>query len=154
MIDIQLSEHFKLSEFTNSSTASARHIDNTLSESNPQQAEIIANLRNLCENVLEPLRQWYGKPITISSGFRCPTLNSHPEVRGATNSQHMKGEAVDLHLPSIPIGRQWVEWLLDNVRFDHLIWEHDRYGHYWIHISYKRVDQKNRQLYTPNLLKK
>ncbi len=101
---------------------------------------------------LEPLRQWYGKPIVISSGYRCPALNR--AVGGANTSQHMKGEAADLHLPSIAIGRQWVEWLLDNVRFDHLIWEHDSYGRYWIHISYKRDDQKNRQLYTPNLLKK
>lgn len=151
MNDIQLSEHFKLSEFTNSSTASARNIDNTLSESNPQQAEIMSNLRALCQNVLEPLRNWYGKPILISSGYRCPALNR--VVGGATNSQHMKGEAADLHLPSIAIGHLWVEHLLEFAHFDHLIWEHDRYGNYWIHISYKRDDSKNRQLYTPNLLK-
>lgn len=117
MQDIQLTEHFKLSEFTKSSIASARHIDNTLSESNPQQAEIIANLRNLCENVLEPLRQWYGKPIVISSGYHCPALKR--AVGGATTSQHMKGEAADLRIPTIkapnrsliqdmPTARKWI----------------------------------------------
>lgn len=154
MKDLQLTTHFKLSEFTRSGTAIKYGIDNSLNPELPKQAEIIANLHHLCTEVLEPLRQWYGKPITISSGYRCPAVNSNPEVRGATNSQHLKGEAADLHLPSIAIGLQWVEWLLDNVRFDHLIWEHDRYGHYWIHISFKRDASKNRQLYTPNLLKK
>lgn len=148
MKDIQLTAHFKLSEFTRSNTASKYHIDNTPSE------EVVKNLKALCENILEPLREWYGKPIVISSGFRCPALNNHPDVRGAINSQHMKGEAADLHLPSIAIGRQRVEHLLEFAHFNHLIWEHDRYGNYWIHISYKRDDSKNRQLYTPNLLKK
>ena len=151
MKDIQLTTHFKLSEFTNSTTATARHIENTLSESNPQQAEIIANLRALCENVLEPPRQWYGKPIAIGSGYRCPALNR--AVGGVATSLHMKGEAADLHLPSIAIGRQWIEHLLEVGLFDQLIWEHDKSGHYWIHISFKR-DGKNRQTYLPNLLKK
>lgn len=112
MKDIQLTPHFKLSEFTRSNTASKYHIDNTPSE------EVIKNLKALCENVLEPLREWYGKPIVISPGFRCPALNKHPDVRGATNSQHMKGEAADLHLPSIAIGRQWVEHLIEFAHFD------------------------------------
>lgn len=150
MKDIQLTTHFKLSEFTNSTTATARHIDNTLSMSNPQQAEIIANLRSLCENVLEPLRQWYGKPIVISSGYRCPALNQ--AVGGVATSQHMKGEAADLH----PIHRHRSHMdraLLEYGLFDQLIWEHDKSGHYWIHISFKRTG-RNRQTYLPNLLKK
>lgn len=109
MIDISLSPHFKLSEFTRSNTASKYNIPNIPNE------EQIANLKALCENVLEPLRQWYGKPIVISSGYRCPAVNNHPEVRGATKSQHMTGEAADLHLPSIAIGRQWLEFILDHL---------------------------------------
>lgn len=149
---MKLTEHFSLEEFTRSGTASKYGINNTLDPNNPKDAEIIANLKALCENVLEPLRQWYGKPITISSGYRSPTLNNHPEVRGATNSQHMKGEAVDLHLPSIDIGRKWLVHLLDSCAFDQIIWEHDKNGCYWIHISYKRIGT-NRQLYIPRLLK-
>lgn len=147
MNDIQLSKHFKLSEFTKSSTAKKYHIDNT------PTVEVISNLQALCQNVLEPLREYFNTPIIISSGYRFPTLNNHPNARGATNSQHMKGEAADLHLPSIAIGRKWVEYLLEYGHFDHLIWEHDSSGNYWIHVSFKRIG-KNRQLYTPNLLKK
>lgn len=147
MTDIQLTEHFKLSEFTRSATASKYHIDNTPNE------EQIANLKALCVNVLEPLRQWYGEPIVIGSGYRCPAVNNHPEVRGATKSQHMTGEAADLHLPTIAIGRQWLEYILDQLAYDQVIWEHDKSGHYWIHISFKR-NGKNRQVYLPNLLKK
>lgn len=143
---MQLSPHFKLEEFTRSGTAIKYGIKNE------PNAEQIANLKALCENVLEPLRQWYGKPITISSGYRSPTLNNHPEVRGATNSQHMKGEAADLHLPTIAIGRQWLVFLLDLCAFDQIIWEHNKKGCYWIHISYKRIGT-NRQLYIPQLLK-
>lgn len=153
MKDIQLTPHFKLSEFIRSNSASKYHIDNTPSK------EIVENLKALCENVLEPLREWYGKPIVISSGYRCPALNR--AVGGATTSQHMKGEAADLHLPSIAIGRQWLEHLLEYGLFDQLIWEHDKSGHYWVHVSFKREvcgeqcrTSKNRQTHIPNLLKK
>lgn len=140
MNDIQLTPHFKLSEFTKSATASKYGIKN---EPNEEQ---IANLRALCEEVLEPLRLWYGKPIVIGSGFRCPQLNSHPAVRGATNSQHMKGEAADLHLPSIAIGRQWLEHILEFLAFDQVIWEHDKNGHFWIHVSFKRSGTNRQQV--------
>lgn len=153
---MQLTEHFSLEEFTRSSTATAHHIDNHVPES------LIPSLRNLCEQVLEPLRQHYGKPIIIGSGYRSPALNSHPNVRGAKNSQHMKGEAADLHIPTVktpngsviqdmPTARKWIEFILDETSFDHLILEHDKSGHYWIHVSCKLSG--NRQTYTPNLLK-
>ena len=52
------------------------------------------NIEALVENVLDPLRERYGKPIVVNSGYRCPKHNK--EVGGATNSQHMKGEAADI----------------------------------------------------------
>ena len=153
---MKLTDHFSLEEFERSSTATANHIDNHVPEA------LIPSLRNLCEQVLEPLRQWYGKPITISSGYRCQALNSHPNVRGAKNSHHMKGEAADLRIPFVkapnesliqdmPTARKWIEFILDETSFDHLILEHDKTGHYWIHVSCKISG--NRQTYTPNLLK-
>lgn len=156
MNDIQLSEHFKLSEFTKSATAAARHIDNSA------PAEVVENLQHLCVNLLEPMRQHFNVPIVIGSGYRCPALNR--AVGGAVNSQHMKGEAADLHIPTkrapngtllqdMTTARKWIEYLLDQ-RFDQLILEHDKSGHYWIHVSLKRDDSKNRQVYIPNLLKK
>ena len=76
----------------------------------------------------------------------------------------MKGEAADLHIPTIkaPNGssvqdmataRKWIEHLLEYGHFDQLILEHDKSGHYWIHVSFKRTGT-NRQTYIPNLLKK
>ena len=81
MKDIQLTPHFKLSEFTRSSTATARHIDNSPSE------EIVKNLKFLCEHILEPLRQHFNTPIIIGSGYRCPKLNA--AVGGVKTSNHL-----------------------------------------------------------------
>ena len=132
MKDQQLTPHFKLSEFVKSSTANARHIDNTPTEA------IVANLKALCEEVLEPLRQWCGKPIIISSGYRSPALNK--AVGGAKNSQHMTGEAVDIRLPDAASCRKWFLWMMDNLQFDQLIMEKSTFSstRYWIHVSFSR----------------
>lgn len=88
---MQLPEHFHLSEFTRSGSTKRYVKDNSLNPTNPQHTKIIANLKVLCSKVLEPLRLHIDKPLFISSGFRCPELNAHPEVRGATNNQLMTG---------------------------------------------------------------
>lgn len=136
---MQLSPHFKLVEFTRSGTASARHIDNTPNE---QQIE---NIRFLCKNVLEPLREKFG-PIIIGSGFRCPALNT--AVGGVKNSQHKTGEACDIHLPSTEVGKKYFEFLKTLPVFDQLIWERDnpRSSHYWIHVSIKRSGTNRKQV--------
>lgn len=136
---MQLSPHFKLVEFTRSATAQARHIDNTPDE------EQIKNLKFLCDNVLEPLREQFG-PIIIGSGFRCPTLNT--AVGGVKNSQHKSGEACDIHLPSIEVGKKYFEFLKKLPIFDQLIWERDnpRSNHYWIHVSIKRSGKNRKQV--------
>ena len=122
---MRLTEHFKLSEFTNSSTATARGIDNTPNE---QQ---IANLKHICEEILEPLRAFAGQPIIIGSGFRCPALNK--AVGGVKNSQHMTGEACDIRLPRTPyvdwgdnlahtdmsVAYRWLDFLEHHTDFDH-----------------------------------
>ena len=136
---MQLSPHFKLVEFTRSATAQARHIDNTPDE------EQIKNLKFLCDNVLEPLREQFG-PIIIGSGFRCPALNT--AVGGVKNSQHKSGEACDIHLPSIEVGKKYFEFLKKLPIFDQLIWERDnpRSNHYWIHVSVKRSGKNRKQV--------
>lgn len=147
--DIQLTRHFMLSEFIESKTAIVLGIDNTPGATGSPQAclEIVSNLQYLCREVLEPLREWMNEPIIISSGYRSAKLNK--EVGGATNSQHMKGEAADIHLPSKEIGRRYAEFILDNCRFDQMLFETDRYGTSWLHISIKQ-NGKNRQTYIPN----
>ena len=147
---MQLSEHFTLEELTFSPTAKARGIDNSTSS-----LRIIGNMRNLCEQILEPLRSYANQPITISSGYRCKALNK--VVGGARNSQHMTGEAADIHIPlydfkdstgsrltDIQLARDWVQWLTDNTDFDQLILETVNRKIFWIHVSCKRNRSLNR----------
>jgi len=141
MEDQILTPHFRLSEFTRSATADRLHIDNTIPE------ELIPNLKNLCEQVLEPLREHFGIPVVISSGYRCPQLNK--AVGGVPNSQHQKGEAADIVFPSSltshpsPLSEAFY-WLLDNTHFDQLGFEQSG-STKWIHVSCKPDASKNRQ---------
>lgn len=146
MNNVQLTPHFKLSEFIKSSTATARHIDNTPND------EQVKNLKALCENVLEPLRQHFNVPIVIGSGFRCPKLNK--AVGGVANSQHQHGEAADIHIPDEATGKRWFVWLMDNVPFHQLIWEKSTPSstHHWIHVAFKRIGT-NKQQVIQNLVK-
>ena len=148
--DIQLSEHFKLSEFTRSATATARKIDNTPSQ------EVISNLKVLCQNVLEPLRAFAQQPIIISSGYRCPQLNI--KVGGVYSSQHTLGEACDIRLPvskhtpqrdgkahtDKEILNSWFDWIVTNTDFDQAIIETANGKDFWIHVSCRRNKRKNR----------
>lgn len=138
MSTIQLTSHFKLSEFEYSTTALARGFDNHC----PQH--LIPNLRNLCERVLEPLREHVQEPIIISSGYRCPQLNA--AVGGSKTSLHMTGEACDIHLSDQKKLREWFVWLMDNVNADQIILERasKSSSHYWIHVSCKSNPSKNR----------
>ena len=88
-----LTPHFKLSEFTKSTTARKNGIDNT------PPREAVENLRALCEHTLEPLRDAIGLPIIISSGYRCKPLNELL-VHAARKSQHINGEAADFWVAS------------------------------------------------------
>ena len=110
-----LTPHFKLTEFTASATATRKQIANV-----PTQTEV-ENIRNLCTKVLEPLREFAGRPIRITSGFRSAALNK--AVGGAPSSQHLKGEAADIHVDSPRQARGWMEWMMDNCEFDQLILE-------------------------------
>lgn len=123
MEDTYLSQHFRLSEFTRSATASARGIDNTLNQSNAEHSRIINNLRALCENVLEPLRQHFNVPIRINSGYRSPALNK--AVGGAKRSYHLQGRAAD-----IPLRRDWYAYIRDHLPHTELINEGT-----WIHVA-------------------
>ena len=135
--DIQLSEHFTLSEFTKSITAERLGISNK-----PDYEQVLA-MKHLCSEVLEPLRQHYGKPIRITSGFRCEALNR--AVGGVGNSQHMLGEAADLSVPSEEVARDWFWWIVRNTDFDQLLFEHSRRLHNrWLHISCRWDSSGNR----------
>ena len=116
--EMQLSENFRLKEFIESPTAERLGIDNR------PDWEAVINLRNLCREVLQPLRDHEGKPIHINSGYRCPELNE--AVHGVGDSQHLRGEAADIHLPDVETGRRWYKYIVDNLDFDQLLFEYRR----------------------------
>ena len=139
MIQTPITMHFTIEELCASQTAKAKGISNT-----PNMQQMI-NLVYLTAYVLEPLRVAMGEPIKIGSGFRCLQLNK--AVGGATNSQHMKGQAADLCIDGdIKKGKKWFAYIRDHLPFDQLIWEKNpKTGNYWVHVSFIYPDfGKNR----------
>ena len=139
--------HYTIEELFASETAKKKGINN---KPNAQQ---MINLVYLCAYVLEPLRVAMGEPIKIGSGFRCQALNK--AVGGVYNSQHLKGQAVDLCIDGdLKKGKKWFDYIRKNLPFDQLIWEHNAKGRYWVHVSYVYPDfGKNRRQVIENLLK-
>ena len=133
MEDQVLTPHFRLSEFSRSHTADSLGIDNSVPPA------VIPKLSSLCEHVLEPLREHFGIPVVISSGYRCPALNK--AVGGVPNSQHQKGEAADIVMPNLT---EAFCWLLDNTSFDQLGFEQSGSSK-WIHVSCRMDRSRNRQ---------
>ena len=91
------------------------------------------NLLLLIIRVLQPLRDKLGKPIVITSGYRCPKLNSL--VGGVANSQHTTGQAVDFIVNGMDVHTLFEFVRNSGVMYDQLIEEHSK-GKTWIHISY------------------
>jgi putative chitinase len=136
--DMQLSEHFKLNEFTKSETAIRKRIDNT-----PGPAHA-SNLQKVCEKILEPVRKHFGKPVRINSGYRGAALNS--AVGGSSKSQHCNGEAVDFEIDGLA-NPTLAKWVADNCEFDQIILEFydpkEGPNSGWVHASYS--EGKNRK---------
>lgn len=120
---MNLSKHFTLEELTRSEYAKLNGIDNTPSELQ------IENLRQLCLNSLEPLRERVGKPIYVLSAFRCPAVNSG--IGGASNSQHLDGKAADIIVNGWTADDLFIE-ASRHISYDQLIQEFGR----WVHVSY------------------
>lgn len=128
-------KHFTIKELSHSDTALLRGIDNY------PTTEAISNLTSLVNNVLDPLRERYGKPIYVSSGYRSPTLNR--SVNGATSSQHRLGEAADITTGSKEENRKLFETIKQKLPFDQLIDEKD---FSWIHVSYREGRNRKQTL--------
>ncbi len=126
-----LSNHFTLEELIKSGTATRKHINNTPTEA------IKKNLTTLANNILEKVRLKYGKPIVVSSGYRCPQLNTL--VGGSDRSQHVTGNAADIHTVSDTVKDNkelfdLMEGMMKKgeIKVGQLI---DEYGYDWIHVS-------------------
>ena len=129
-------EHFTMSEMLRSDTAIKKKIWNGATREQEQ------NLQALMGAILEPLRQRYGKAITISSGFRNAQVNK--AVGGVADSQHTKGEAADITAGSKMENQRLARLIVSmNLPFDQLI---DEEGYAWVHVSYKRVGDNRGQI--------
>lgn len=130
-------KYFTIKELTHSDTANKLNIDNTPSK------DIEANINILVDNLLDPIREQYGKPIIVNSGFRCEELNK--AVKGASTSHHKLGLAADITVGSINRNKELFDLIKNsNLDWTQLILEK---GGQWIHISYVPHDLKKQILY-------
>ena len=137
---MQLTNNFSLSEMTKSDTALRHDMDNT-----PGEAEI-ANLKVLCEKVLQPIRDHYGKGVKVNSGFRHPDVNA--KVGGSKTSDHCKGQAADIEIPGLA-NADLALWISENLEYTQLILEFYTQGvpdSGWVHVSYDPGNLKKQNL--------
>jgi len=129
-------KYFTLEEFIHSDTAQRNKIDNTPSE------EVVEHLEEVME-FLDGFREFYGSPIKVSSGYRCPKLNKL--VKGVSNSAHLTGYAADIQPGNFKFDdfcRKITEYVkINNKDFDQIIIEKSKTSR-WIHVS---VDPRNRK---------
>lgn len=134
-------KYFSFKEFEKSSVATSKGIDNTIKDMHVKH-----NIELLVSKILDPLRETYGKPITISSGYRCDALNR--AVGGSKTSQHCSGKAVDI--VSKNNNRKLYELIIKlDLPFDQLILEKGTIKNpMWIHVSYDKDRMRKEILYT------
>jgi hypothetical protein len=127
---MNLSANFSLKELTKSDTATRLGIDNTPDD------ETIDNLKTLCEKVLQPVRDHFGKSVTINSGYRSPESNA--AVGGSKTSDHCKGMAADIEIAGVA-NADLAQYIMDNLEYSQLILEFYTQGipdSGWVHVSY------------------
>lgn len=140
---MKLSKNFTLEELTFSITANNHGINNT------PNAEVKAALKRLAVEVLQPIRDAWGQPIVVSSGYRCQRLNAL--VGGVKNSQHVLGQAADIKAANpADNGKLFAcikRLILDGkIKVGQCIWEYgSRTCPKWVHVSLPRVGKKNNQ---------
>lgn len=125
-------KYFTIKELCKSSTATQRGIDNT------PNSEIVSNLEQLVDKILDPLREKYGKPVRVNSGYRCDKLNK--AVGGSSTSQHKYGLAADITAGSRLENKKLFTLIQQlNLPFDQLI---DEKNYSWIHVSISKNPRK------------
>lgn len=131
-------KYFTIGELVHSDTADRRGINNICKK------EHADNLKSLIENVLDPLREAYGKPIRVTSGYRCEELNK--AVGGSPTSDHMKGCAADI--VGTPATKEENEYLFELVQSLHLPFNQliNEKGFSWVHISYRMGGNNRKQI--------
>jgi hypothetical protein len=137
---MNLSPNFSLHELTKSETALRLDLDNTPDE------QATENLRLLCEKVLQPVRDHFGKGVKVNSAYRSPESNA--AVGGSKTSDHCKGMAADIEIPGVA-NADLAQWIMDNLDYTQLILEFYTPGipdSGWVHVSYDPNNLKKQEL--------
>jgi len=137
---MNLTANFSLHELSKSETALRMGFDNT------PDAEATENLRLLCEKVLQPVRDHYGKGVKVNSAYRSPESNA--AVGGSKTSDHCKGMAADIEIPGVA-NADLAQWIMDNLEYTQLILEFYTPGipdSGWVHVSYDPNNLKKQEL--------
>ena len=139
---MKLSENLDLGELTRSESARRAGI------SNMPTTEHIENMKKLATNVFQPIREHFGVPIFISSGYRSNALNT--AIKGSLSSQHCSGEAIDIDMDGSSSGvtnKEVFDFIKDNLEFDQLIWEFgSKNNPDWVHVSYESTGRQRKQV--------
>ena len=142
---MNLSKSFTLNELTKSQEAIRLGIDNTPNE------EHILNLKLLCENVLQPIRDFYGLPVSISSGYRSPELCE--AIGSSRTSQHARGQAADFEIFGVP-NKQVADFIVKNLDYDQCIlefWNENEPNSGWVHCSFNKDNNRKQYLQAQKL---
>ena len=137
---MKLSPNFSLAEMIKSDTALRLDMENE------PDNDHIDNLTALCENVLQKVRDHFGKGVKVNSGFRHPDVNA--KVGGSKTSDHCKGMAADIEIPGVA-NADLAEWIVENCEFRQVILEFYTPGvpdSGWVHVSYNPDDNKKQVL--------
>ena len=137
---MKLSPNFSLAEMIKSDTALRLDMENEPDDDH------IDNMIALCENVLQKVRDHYGKGVKVNSGFRHPDVNA--KVGGSKTSDHCKGMAADIEIPGVA-NADLAEWIVENCEFRQVILEFYTPGvpdSGWVHVSYNPDDNKKQVL--------
>ena len=142
---MNLSKSFTLNELTKSQEATRLGIDNTPNE------EQILNLKLLCDNILQPIRDYYGMPVSVSSGYRSAALCE--AIGSSSSSQHTKGQAADFEIFSVP-NRELAEFIVKNLNYDQCIlefWNENEPNSGWVHCSFNSSGNRKQFLQAQKL---
>ena len=137
---MKLSSNFSLAELIKSQTATRKGIDNTPSTEHQE------NLKSLCTNVLQPVRDHFSQVVTISSGYRSPELCT--AIGSKITSQHAKGEAADFEIFGVS-NKELADYINENLDYDQLIleyWKESDPNSGWVHCSYSEGNNRNQYL--------
>ena len=129
-------KYFTIAEMAKSDTADCRGIDNRIPK------DLLPNVENLITKVLDPLRAWYGRPVYVNSGYRCPELNR--AVGGVGTSYHLTGCAADIDVYSRTENQKLFEYIKEHLPYTELGWEG---GGAWVHVALVPGREEERQVF-------